>query len=515
MPVENVIQSGSMNDVIVVGAGLTGLACAHELQARGLRVLVLEATRRVGGVVGTGDRSGFLFESGPNTVPAGARHVREAAEKLGLSDKLVTSNPEAKRRYLFKDGGLHALPDSPLALLRTPLLSTRAKLRILSEPLRRFQPDPRGPEPTFETFLTERIGREATRTVAGAFVRGVYAAEVDELGARSAFPRMYAMCSESGGLIRGLIGRGRKARRARKLGAAPLPGPRTSATDLISFQGGFETLVDGYRRALEGSLSMATPVVEIDRGPGGWRAILESGESLACRDLVLATPAPVAYPLVALCAPERLDLDALLNLQHAAVTAVHLGLENVDLPPGFGFLVPPDEQARRDPRTPGVLGTLFTSRIFDGRAPSGTSAITTMFRGGDVADLVGDSLVDRALIELERALAGYRATHPGAAAPAGAPRVVASLVQRWTNVIPRYAPGHDRRMAQLAAGCERHLPGLHLAGSYIGGVSVDDRIRMGAEVASAVAERLSHVADRRDDPVAQTNAEPASRGEVS
>ena len=180
----NVIDSGSMNDVIVVGAGLTGLACAHELQARGLRVLVLEAGRRVGGVVGTGDRNGFLFESGPNTVPAGARHVREAAEKLGLSDKLITSNAEAKRRYLFKDGGLHALPDSPLALLRTPLLSARAKLRILSEPLRRFRPDTRAPEPTFEAFLTERIGREATRTLAGAFVRGVYAAEVDELAHR-------------------------------------------------------------------------------------------------------------------------------------------------------------------------------------------------------------------------------------------------------------------------------------------------------------------------------------------
>jgi protoporphyrinogen/coproporphyrinogen III oxidase len=515
MSAANVIDSESMNDVIVVGAGLTGLACAHELRSRGLRVLVLEATRRAGGVVGTGERNGFLFESGPNTVPAGARHVREAAGKLGLSDKLVTSNAEAKRRYLFKDGGLHALPGSPAALLRTPLLSARAKLKILSEPLRRFRPQPHAPEPTFEAFLTERIGREATRTLAGAFVRGVYAAEIDELGARSAFPRMHAMCSERGGLIRGLLARGREARRARQRGDTLPPGPRTSSTDLISFQGGFGTLIDGYRRALEGSLSLTTPVVEIDRGPGGWRAILESGESLACRDLVLAMPAPAAYPLVALCAPERLDLDALLNLQHAAVTAVHLGLENADLPPGFGFLVPPDEQERRDPRTPGVLGTLFTSRIFDGRAPSGTSSITSMFRGGDVADLVGDELLDRTLIELERALAGYRKTHPGALTPSGAPRVVASLVQRWTNVIPRYAPGHDRRMEQLVAGCARHLPGLHLAGSYVGGVSVDDRIRVGINVAADAAARLSHVTGRPNEAPSAPTVQPPTRGEVS
>lgn len=521
MPQRNPIETRDMNDVIVVGAGLTGLACALELRSRGLRVMVLESARRVGGVVGTGERNGFLFESGPNTVPAGARHVREAAERLGISGQLITSRPEAKRRYLFKDGGLHALPSSPLELLRTPLLSARAKARLATEPLRRFRPGPAGaPEPSLEAFLTERIGREATRTLAGAFVRGVYAAEVDELGARSAFPRLHAMCTDHGGLIRGMVARGRAARRARQRGDAPLPGPRTSSTDLISFQGGFGTLVDAYRRALDGALSLTTPVVEIDRGPGGWRAILESGESLACRELVLAIPAPSAYPLVALCAPERLDLDALLGVEHAAVTAVHLGLENVTLPPGFGFLVPPDEQARRDPRTPGVLGTLFTSRLFDGRAPTGTSSITSMFRGGDVADLVGDRLVDRALIELERALAGFRATHPGSAAPAAAPRVVASLVQRWTHVIPRYSPGHDRRMAQLVAGCERHLPGLHLAGSYLGGVSVDDRIKVGLEVAATTAGRLSHVSERDQEESAAAAADlgspsPRSHGEVS
>lgn len=505
-----------MIDVIVVGAGLTGLACALELQDRGLRVMVLESARRPGGVVGTGERNGFLFESGPNTVPAGARHVREAAERLGVSGQLVTSRQEAKRRYLFKDGGLHALPSSPLELLRTPLLSTRAKARILTEPLRRYRSRSEGEsEPSLEAFLSERIGREATRTLAGAFVRGVYAAEIDELGSRSAFPRLHAMCSEHGGLLRGMAARGRAARRARRSGEGALPGPPTTATDLISFQGGFRTLVDAYHRALDGALSLTTPVVEIDRGPGGWRAILESGESLACRDLVLAIPAPVAHPLVALCAPERLDLDGLLQVEHAAVTAVHLGLENVTLPPGFGFLVPPDEQDRRDPRTPGVLGTLFTSRLFDGRAPSGTSSITSMFRGGDVADLVGDRLVDRALIELERALAGFRLTHPESPAPAGAPRVVASLVQRWTHVIPRYAPGHERRMAQLIAGCERHLPGLHLAGSYVGGVSVDDRIRFGRQVAGTAAERLSHVSEWKRVATDAPDDGPSRHGEVS
>lgn len=495
-------DGSELSDAIVVGAGLTGLSCAHELRRRGLRVHLLEASGRVGGVVGTMDVGGFLFESGPNTVPAGALHVREAAAAVGVDSQLITSRAEAKRRFLFLNGGLHELPSGPGKLLRTPLLSRKAKARLLSEPFRRFSPPAASaPEPTFEEFLTERIGREATRTFAGAFVRGVYAAEIEDLGARSAFPRLWAMAAEHGGLIRGMMARGKASKRAakaaQKAGTPPPPGPQTSATDLLSFTGGFSVLVGGYERALAGCISKNTPVAEIDRGPGGWRAVLESGEALACRELVLATPAPIAHPLVSMCAPERLELDALRDIEHAAVTAVHLGLEGAPLPPGFGFLVPPDEDARRDPRTPRVLGMLFISNIFDGRAPSGTTSITAMFRGGAVAALSHDQIVDRAVVELEKALIGYSATHPDAPARRGRPRVVASEIQRWSHVIPRYGPGHASRQEALKVSAGRMLPGLHLAGSYTGGVSVDDRLKVGKQTAAMIAERLAYLSEKR------------------
>ena len=510
-------KTTDLADAIVVGAGLTGLSCAHALRQRGLRVLVLEAGKGVGGVVGTMETGGFLFESGPNTVPSGATHIREAAESLGIANQLITSKPEAKRRYLFKDGGLHELPASPRAFLSTPLLSGSAKRRIASEPLRKYVPLPAGsPEPTFEAFLTERIGQEATRTLAGAFVRGVYAAEIEELGSKSAFPRLAALCEEHGGLIRGMFARGRAATKARKAGATPPPGPRTSPTDLISFTGGFGVLTDAYQRALKDSVSLSTPILEIDRGPGGWRAVLDGGEALSCRELVLAIPAPAAHRLMSMCAPERLDINALHRIDHAAVTAVHLGLEGAPLPPGFGFLVPPDEAARRDPRTPRVLGTLFVSNIFDGRAPSGTTSITAMFRGGDVADLVGDDLVDRAVVELEKALLGYEAMTPTAPVRKTRPRVVASRVQRWTNVIPRYAPGHAAAMENLMAKVERALPGLHLAGSYVGGVSVDDRVRAGAETAGRIAERLAHLSElRNSSSISDGSSSATDRGAAS
>lgn len=506
-------STSDLVDAIVVGAGLTGLSCAHTLRQRGLKVLLLEAGKQIGGVVGTLETGGFLFESGPNTVPAGALNLRQAAESLGIASQLITSKPEAKRRYLFKDGGLHEFPSGPGSFLRTPLLSGRAKRRIMSEPFRKYRPlASGGSEPTVEEFLAERIGQEATRTFAGAFVRGVYAAEIEELGAASAFPRLATMCSDHGGLLRGMIARGRKKKRERREGTAPAPpGPQTSPSDLISFTGGFGVLTDAYKRSLEGSISVSTPILEIARSPGGWRAVLESGEALSCRELVLAVPAPAAYPLLSMCAPERLEISALHGVEHAAVTAVHLGLEGAPLPPGFGFLVPPDEATRRDPLTPRVLGMLFISNIFDGRAPSGTSSITAMFRGGDVADLVGDQLVDRVVVELEKALIGYEAVTPGAPERKTRPRVVASRVQRWTDVIPRYRPGHTGAMGTLLASVERALPGLHLAGSYVGGVSVDDRIGVGVKTAEVITQRLAHLSELRGNSASGADPKGSNR----
>ncbi|MEC8494586.1 MAG: FAD-dependent oxidoreductase, partial [Planctomycetota bacterium] len=158
-------ERGRFTDAIVVGGGLTGLACAHELRDRGLSVHLLEAGPRVGGVVGTLEVGGFLFESGPNTVPASANHVRAAAGRLGVADQLITSRPDAKRRFLFQDGGLHALPSGPKGLFTTRLLSRRGRLRAATEPFRRFAAPAGGatpaPEPTLEEFLSERIGPEA------------------------------------------------------------------------------------------------------------------------------------------------------------------------------------------------------------------------------------------------------------------------------------------------------------------------------------------------------------------
>lgn len=464
-----------MIDVLVIGAGATGLACGHALARAGADVVVLDAAPRAGGVIGTDAVDGFLFESGPNTIPATAATFRALCGELGIAGELVASHEAARRRYLFHRGALRALPTGPLSLLRSPVLSATDKVRLATEPLRRAPArSDDEPEPTFEEFLAERIGRRATRTLAGAFVRGVYAAEVDELGARSAFPRLWSVVQRHGGLLRGLVASARASRRDR----TPLPGPAVRRTALLSFPGGLGRFAGALAASLGERLRLGSPVVELARRGDAWAAATAGGETFECACVVLAVPARPAARLLARAAPAGVDVASPLEgVRHADVTVVHLGLERDELPDGFGFLVPPDE---RGPDVPRALGVLFPSKVFAGRAPAGAACATAVYRTADLPETAGTD--ERALAELARA-------DLGRALGAPAPPVAVARARRWRDVIPRYGVGHAERMEALATLVERELPGLVLAGTYAGGVSVEDSLARGLCAARTVARR--------------------------
>jgi oxygen-dependent protoporphyrinogen oxidase len=466
--------------VVVVGAGLSGLAAAFDLARGGADVLVLEAGDRAGGVVGTLERDGFRFETGPSTVPATSGAFRRLCGDLEIADRLIASSAAAQERYLFVRGRLLALPVSPPAFLLSPVLSVGGRLRVAAEVLRRWKPPPPGAaEPTMAEFVAERLGPEAARVLAGSFVRGVYAAELGELGARSAFPRMWRACEEHGGLIRGLFAAGRRP-------LPELPGPSVAKNALLSFPKGFEELAAALRKALGERLRLRCAVEALERGSGGgdgtrWRVRTAGGGSHAADHVVLAVPAPAAAGLLAPLARSSVPVESLRGIAHADLTLVHLGIERAavpDLPPGFGYLVPPpraDGARAGSEARPRALGTLFPSNVFPGRAPEGWVAVSSFYASREIEGRDERSCVELACEDLARAL---RQARPPA------PRV--SEVRRWRGVIPRYAPGHADRIAGLRAALASELPGLHLAGSCVDGVSVDNVIAGGRAVAREI-----------------------------
>ena len=69
------------------------------------------------------------------------------------------------------------------------------------------------------------------------------------------------------------------------------------------------------------------------------------------------------------------------------------------------------------------------------------------------------------------------------------------LVRRWPRAIPQYELGHGR-FVERAREIERSLPGLRLAGNFLGGISVPDCIRNATALAE---EMLGDSAPRRGD----------------
>ena len=152
-----------------------------------------------------------------------------------------------------------------------------------------------------------------------------------------------------------------------------------------------------------------------------------------------------------------------------------------DAAPGFGFLV-----ASRDPE-PGaeelrILGCLTTSTFFPGRAPEGHAALTCFTGGRTDPEAVG--LDDDDLLALcRRDLEAAFGLDPDRELPVAA-------LRRWPRAIPQYELGHGR-FAELREELQGRLPGLHLAGNYLDGVSVPDRIRHATHLARFLASRLA------------------------
>jgi len=433
-----------VSSTIVVGGGLSGLVGAHVLARRGEDVVVLEASTRPGGVVRTDHVGGYTIERGPNTVRP-TPELWSLVCDLGLLAEVELAPPSAKR-YLDFGGRLQPMPMSPFGLLGTRVLSARGKLRLFAEPFIKR----RGPEDeSVRDFFTRRLGHEVAERFVEPFVSGIFAGDAGELAAASAFPALKAWDAQYGSLLRGAI-RSRKGKRP----AAVKP-PR----GLLSFRKGLSTFPRAIASELQDRLKLESPVREITPAASGWRVATETGAFEAER-LVLATPLGDASALLHAVSPEAAAALAAIPSPPLAVLHLAWPAGAFEQPPsGFGYLVVPQPSRR-------ILGCLWTSGLFPGRAPEG-HALLTIFLGGRLdpgaAGLSDSELVEAAVRDIRAAMG-----------VSGEPEVVA--ITRWAHAIPQYERGHAARMRALAEA-EAKCPGLTLLGNYRGGISVGDVVR--------------------------------------
>lgn len=450
--------------VIVCGGGVTGLATAWHLQRAGARVTVLDAGETLGGVMQTTRTDGWLVEHGPNSCTL-TPELDALLGALGLHGEVREAAPAAKRRYIVRNGVPLAVPGSPRAMLSSPLFSLGAKLRVLREPFiaRRTARD----DESVADFITRRLGAEPLAYAVDPFVSGVYAGDPATLSVRHAFPRLAELEREHGSLIRGGIALVRQAR-----AAAKVPGARPRRHTMISFAEGLGTLP----RALAASLEASTvrrgahvTNIRVHEGRCSVRMVQDGLEEVLHADAVVSTLPLHALVALDLPLPVAAHCATLAAIRYPAVSSLSLGFRRADVAhplDGFGMLVPSAERRH-------TLGVLFSSTLFEGRAPDG-HVLLTCFTGGTRHPALGTAPVSQLLplvLPELRQLLGVT----------GDPVFVEQHV--WPRAIPQYEVGHDA--ASLAAfAIEAAMPGLVVDGQFRRGVSVGDCVAAGAGIAT-------------------------------
>jgi oxygen-dependent protoporphyrinogen oxidase len=421
--------------IVIVGAGISGLASAAFLTRDGHDVTVLEASPRIGGKIQSVHEHGFVLEQGANGFLDSEPATLELMEWAGVAE-LAVKAPSDGARYVWLDERLTQVPTSPPQILGSSILPLRAKLRAIGE----LWAKPGPPDESVADFVTRRLGPDVLARLVDPMVTGIYAGQVEHLSVAAAFPKLKELEREHGSLIKGM--------RARK---ASTPGP---AGRLTSLRGGLGTLT----HALADKLDVRTGVRVRGISPG-WTVHTET-EALPCDAVVLATPGPgdLLRPL----APKA--AQALDDIALAPVAVVGLAFDRAQIPAGvtvdgFGALIPRGTDL-------GVLGTLFTSSIFPTHAPDDAVLLRTLIGGSrepELADQDPQALVHAAM-RANRHMLGPL------------PEPTHTWTATWTTGIPQYTMGHLDRVAAVRAAEAEH-PGLHVTGNHLDGIGVKDRAR--------------------------------------
>jgi len=443
--------------VIVVGAGISGLAAARAAveTARDagtpLDVVVLERDPEVGGKAKTIRRDGWLVESGPTGYLNAAdvaplmQHLAQVADVEG---SVLQASKEAARRYITRNGSARRVFADPFRMAWSGLMSPLGIARIAAEPFIKPRRDG-GDESVFD-FAARRIGREAAERLIAPMMLGVFAGDARKLSLPAALPRLRALEQEHGSLVRGMLAR--RAGKPNESGSASGP-----AGTLTSLRDGLQSLAYGLARKGGFRVTENAAVEGLARsGAGRWRVqVAGAGEALEADAVVLAGEAWATAALLRDHVPRAAETLSAINCPPVVVVALgYRGTRSqVHIPRGFGVLVPRGESIR-------MLGCLWDSQIFDGRAPANSVLVRAMLGGAvdpDAGALSDADAVACVRTDLSRLL--------GVDALPCFHQVV-----RWPAAIPQYELGHGERVAVI----EREtalLPSLFVAGNAMHGVA--------------------------------------------
>lgn len=472
--------------VVIVGAGISGLACAYRLKQLGVQCMVLEADTRAGGVIATVRRNNYLFELGPQ-CPRFAASVWQLVQELGLKKEFVAGNPKAKR-YIFSRGQLHLAPFSPLGLIGTGLLKASSKLRLLTEGFSTTTPPLQ--EESLAEFVTRKFGPDTLENLVDPLISTVFFGDAYKMGMQSAFPAMVEWEREHGSLTRGALrARASKSKSSKDGDNEPAASSRVASrsmkvTDSLpslgSFQSGMARLTERLAEELREEIRYGVSVKSVWQGsredgdgPPGWEMEISGGEKLFAKHLILCVPAHDAGSILERSAPSlAAQLRAIEYAPIEGVSSVYDRSQVRNQLDGFGFMVPRKERLH-------AICTFWNSSLFPQRAAEGEVLMTTFIRSSPNREdfSVRDEASARAVEKENAVILGI--------AGESKDREV------WVSprALPQYNVGHSQRVAAIREALSG-LSNLYLASNYLKGRSIGECVDLGFETAKEVHSRL-------------------------
>jgi oxygen-dependent protoporphyrinogen oxidase len=445
-------------NVVIVGGGIAGLSAAYDLARAGIPHTLFEKMPRLGGVIETRTQDGCLLECGPDSFITAKPEALALIKELGLEGEVIGSNDFQRTTHIVKHGKLVPLPEGVMMIVpskvmpmvKSNLLGWGTKIRMGFELLRRPK---QYPDRSVAEFVVDHFGQETLDYLAEPLLSGVYGGDPRELSVASVLPRFVDMEATKGSLGRAVM-------------SAKRPPPSSSGGSL------FKTLASGLGTMIEALATYANVkhagVDAIERRGTGF-AVRAGGEWMDATNVIVATPAPQAIPLLQGIDPELAKMLGTIPYSSSALVSLAFDEAKFDgQRAGFGFLVPKVERDR-------MAACTFVGTKFPHRAPDDRILLRCFFGGtGDEAILkeTDESMVTIAREELRRILG--LTTAP-----------LFTKVSRWPKSMAQYTVGHGARMKEIKARAAA-IPGLHLAGNAYDGIGIPDCVRTGRQAAKNI-----------------------------
>lgn len=439
--------------IIVLGAGISGLATAYWLKKDDFDVHILEAKSEAGGAMETVHKNGYTIDFGPNSGLETTPLISQLAEEVEIKDQIIYANKEGNKRYILRDDELHALPTSPPAFIKTKLFSAKAKFRVMGEPFIGKSKD--GYYQSIAQFVERRLGKEFLDYAIDPFVSGVFAGDPTKLSVKSAFPKLYRLEELYGGLVKGMF-KGRKERKKRNEESK-------QSAKMFSFINGMQSFPAAIADQFGGMIEYNSTIDSIDKTDKGYniKYSIKGEQKEITSDIVLSTM-PVHKAVNYFSKFDSEFVKHANDIFYPPVLVLYLGYKKEQIKrdlDGFGFLIPSKMKKN-------FLGAIWSSTIFENRAPEGYASFT-LFVGGarkpNLYDEATEILINRAIKEFSEIMDVE-----------GEPKL--KEYREWKKAIPQYNLGyieHENYFEKF----EQENPGIFLSGNYRGGISVGDCVK--------------------------------------